>query len=400
MVSCKEAVAILNSLELKPAGVEKLFITDAIDRVLAEDIKARDNLPEFRTSAMDGYALKLSKSDRYRVVDKIPAGEYIEYELKEGEAMKVYTGSTIPQNSDLVAPIEVVEELENGSIAIKSSLKSGFAIREIGESYSEGELLIERGSKIGFAEVGVIASLNIAEVLVYQKPKVSIFSTGSEILEIAQKRENPSQIRSSNNYTIYAICKKYGLNPVNLGIVKDDRELIERALKSAIESSDVVVTTGGVSVGDFDFIRDIVEKFDSKLLFKKVNIKPGQHIKVMKIKNKLIFALPGFALSSTITFLLFAIPFIKRIEGIDFKYRVLNAILKEPISKVHSKFEFKPCNLSYESGNYYVDFENKKSGSSAILTNMLGQRSALVQLEEDIESKSVGDVVEVITFEE
>lgn len=395
MINFNESIEILNNLDIKTLGVEKKFILDADSRILAEDIVAKENSPAYPTSSMDGYAIKFNdqKLKKLKVIDKLPAGSFKEFNLKNGEAIKIYTGSLIPNGADSVIPIELVE-FKNDEIVINQEVREGFSIRSIGESFKEGEILIKKGSKIGFAEIGVMASLNIAEVLIYKQPTLAVISTGSEILGLCDRENNPSQIRSSNNYTISAIAKKYGANVLNMGVIKDDRENIEKYLNLALESSDIVVTTGGVSVGDFDFVKEIVKE-RGELVFDKVNIKPGQHIKIVKVGNKFILALPGFAYSSTITFLLFGLNLIQRMQGGEFKFKIINAILKEPFIKQSKKTEFSACNVEYID-NYYVNFKDKKVGSSAILTNMLGENLGLIVSKPNDENKNIGESVKII----
>ncbi len=399
MINFNEAITILNNLNIQTLGVEKRFILDTDNRILAEDIIAKENSPAYLTSSMDGYAIKYSdqKLKTLKVIDKLPAGSFKEFNLQNGEAIKLYTGSIVPKGADSVIPIELVEFKDN-QITINQEVKEGFSIRNIGENFTKNEILIKRGSKIGFAEIGVMASLNIAEVLIYKKPTLSVISTGSEILGLCDKETNPSQIRSSNNYTISAIAKRYGATILNMGVIKDDRENIEKYLNLALESSDIVVTTGGVSVGDFDFVKEIV-KSKGELIFDRVNMKPGQHIKIVKVGNKLILALPGFAYSSTITFLLFGLYLIQKMQGSEFKFKTIKAILKEPFIKRSKKTEFSTCNVEYIDNNYYINFKDKKVGSSAILTNMLGKNLGLIVSNPNDESKNIGDSVEVILID-
>ncbi len=398
MINFDEAIKIIDDLDIKSVGVEKKFILDSLERVLAEDIIAKENSPIYPTSSMDGYAIKFNDQSlkKLKVIDNLPAGSFKEFDLQSGEAIKVFTGSLIPNGADSVIPIEYVS-YENNQITINQEVNKGFSIRSVGENYIEGEVLIKKGKVINFAEIGVMASLNIAEVLVYKKPTVSVISTGSEILGLCDKVTNQAQIRSSNNYTICAIAKKSGCEALNMGVVKDDKNSIENYLNLALNSSDIVVTTGGVSVGDFDFVKEVVKQ-KGEVLFEKVNLKPGQHIKVVKVGEKFILALPGFAYSSTVTFLLFGLLIIYKLQNRKFKYKKRKAILKEEVKKRGSKMEFKACNIIYEDDEYFVDFKDKKDGSSAILTNMLGENFGLLISKEYDGDKKIGDEVEVIIF--
>jgi len=267
----------------------------------------------------------------------------------------------------------------------------------VGENYAKGQLLIAKGTKIDFPQIGVLASLNIAEVTVYEKPTVAILSTGSELLELGEEQTNDAQIRSSNNYILEAIVKKYDGIPLQLGCIKDDKATITSEIASALEKSDIVVTTGGVSVGDFDFVKDVIVELGCDVVFKGVRVKPGQHIVVARKDDKFIIGLPGFAYSSTVTALLYLVPLIEKLQHGTASMRIVKAKLKAPFVKRAKKSEFTACNITLIQGEYYVDFKGKKVGSSAILTNMLGNVALLVTSEDD-NSKEIGDEVNVLIF--
>ncbi len=175
--------------------------------------------------------------------------------------------------------------------------------------------LFPKGDRDNFTHIGVMASLNIVSPLVYQKPKIAILSTGSELLELGETQTKSSQIRSSNNYTIEAIVKKYGGEAVQLGCIGDSKNTILNTIRDALDGNDIVVTTGGVSVGDFDFVKDVILELGCEVLFKGVRVKPGQHIMVARRDNKFIVALPGFAYSSTVTALIYLIPLIEKFQN-------------------------------------------------------------------------------------
>ena len=399
MISYNKAINNLQNLDIDFVGLEKIFITESANRILAEDIIAEFNSPEYKTSSMDGYAIKYeNQNNKIEILNQDnPAGTFNKIEVKNGFCIKTFTGSLIPKGADTLIPIENIT-VENNFIIINEKVKKGFSIRAVGENFQKDDILIKKGAVLSFAEVGVLASLNICEVLVYKKPTVSIISTGSEILSLCEKQINQAQIRSSNNYTLEVIAKKYGANTLQMGIIKDDIDEIRKKMLLALDSSDILVTTGGVSVGDYDFVKDIIKEFNGKEVFTKVNIKPGQHIKAIQVGKKMIFALPGFAYSSLVTFLIFIVPMIKKMQGLDFKFKQIKAILKNDFIKRSKKQEFTPCNLTFNGKNYCVDFENKKNGSSAILTNMLNVE-ALAMTTEDDTSKKIGDWIDVIIID-
>jgi molybdopterin molybdotransferase len=302
----------------------------------------------------------------------------------------------MPQGSDSLIPIENISA-QDGMIVINEEVPLGFSVREIGENYAKGQMLISKGTKIDFPQIGVISSLNRANVLVYEKPVVAIISTGSELLQLGEEQTNDAQIRSSNNYILEAIVKKYDGVPLQLGCIQDDKETIKREIAAALQKSDIVATTGGVSVGDFDFVKDVIFELGYDIVFQGVRIKPGQHIVVARKYDKFIVGLPGFAYSSTVTALLYLVPLIEKFQQGKCSLHMVKAKLKEPFVKRAKKAEFTVCNVSLLEGEYYVDFKDKKVGSSAILTNMLGDTALLVTSEDD-SSKDIGDQVSILLF--
>jgi len=399
MIHFDESMKLLNELEISELKTERLYIVDALGYILAEDIVAMDNSPEFPTSAMDGYAIRYEEQALKRLpISSInPAGNDSVESLVEGSCIKTFTGSLMPKGADTLIPIENVT-VDGNDIIINEEVAFGFSVRDVGENYAKGDILIKAGSKIDFSTIGVLASLNIVHINVYMKPKVAIISTGSELLDLGEIQTSSSQIRSSNNYTIEAIVKKYGGDALGLGCVKDDKDSITKALKEALSKSDIVVTTGGVSVGDYDFVKDVVrDELGAKVIFKGVRIKPGQHILVAQKGDKFIVSLPGFAYSSTVTALLYVLPLIYKFQASKSPLEYVKATLKSKFIKRAKKAEFTACNISLTDGRYYVDFDGKKVGTSAIMTNMLGD-VALVYTSEDDTSKDVDDEVMVLKF--
>jgi len=398
MIHFDESIEILENLEINNYKTKELYLVDALGYVLAEDVIADHNSPEFPTSAMDGYAIihEDMTLGTLEIGGINPAGSALQAEVIGGMCIKTFTGSLMPHGADTLIPIENVR-VEGDAIVITEEVPQGFSVRAVGENYAKGQLLIPKGTKMDFPQIGVMASLNIANVKVYEKPTVAILSTGSELLSLGEEQTNDSQIRSSNNYILEAIVNKYDGIPLQLGCIKDDKETITREISLALEKSDIVVTTGGVSVGDFDFVKDVIYELGCDVVFKGVRVKPGQHIMVARKDDKFIIGLPGFAYSSTVTALLYLIPLIEKLQYGSSAMRTVKATLKEPFVKRAKKAEFTACNVSLLQGEYYVDFEGKKVGSSAILTNMLGSVALLVTSEDDT-SKEVGDEVTVLLF--
>jgi len=391
-----ESIKILNEQKLSTLKSRKLPLMEALGYVLAEDIVAEYNSPEAPTAGMDGYAIRFEdmKLKRLKISGINPAGARAIEPLKPKEAIKTFTGSLMPLGSDTLIPIENVS-VEDDEIIINEEVPKGFSVRPVGENFKKGELLIPKGTKLNYPQIGVLASLNRVYIEVYSRPKVAILSTGSELLELGESQTKESQIRSSNNYTIEAIVKQFGGEAIQMGCVGDNKAVISKAIDNALNQADILVTTGGVSVGDFDFVKDVVLALDAKLLFRGVRIKPGQHIIVARLKDKFIVALPGFAYSSTVTALLYLVPLIAKFQNSPNPLKLIKATLKEPFKKRAKKAEFTACNLRLEDGRYFVDFEGKRFGTSAILTNMLGD-IGLLYTSEDEGDKKAGSEVEIL----
>ncbi len=400
-ISYDTSLEILNKLNFSKKSKEKLFISNARNRVLCDDIIADHNSPAFVTSAMDGYAIKHEdlQIKKIKIIANNPAGEVVQACVSNKVCIKTFTGSLMPKGADTLIPIENVEVI-NGEIHIKKEVPLGFAIRKVGENYKENEVLIKKDTIIGFAEIGVLASLNIAQVYVYKKPVVAVASTGSEILDLGEVQTNDSQIRSSNHLTIEALCNKAGANTLQLGIVKDDITSITNLMTSALKDCDILVTTGGVSVGDYDFVQDVIkDKLKADVLFHGVIIKPGMHILIAKKDEKLIIALPGFAYSSTVCAILYVLPMIYKLEGANKSLPLVKARIAQDYKLKMPKTIFTACNVKYENNEYKIDFEGKKQGTSAILTNMLESPALLIQKQDSKDIKA-NDLVDILLLNE
>lgn len=372
---------------------ERVSLSVAKGRILASDVCAEENYPSAPTAAMDGYACKHEDLElgKLKVVGILPAGTIPSVKISNGECVKTFTGALMSEGSDTLIQIENVSV--NGDKIIVNSLVPKFnAVRCIGESYKKGDLLLERGRELGFSEVALLAELGLGYVDVLTKPRVAIIGTGSEILDLGQKRLNAAQIYSSNGIAIANLVLECGCEPVNMPIVRDDKRAINDALNSAFRSCDFVITIGGVSVGDFDFMREFAR--NNEIIVDCAEIKPGRHVKVAKVGEKFLFALPGFAYSAEVTFLLYFREFIKAIFSLKKSYK-FSAILSEDYEKRSNFLEFSAANLSNESGVLKISTQGKKRGSSAISVNLLGESILLICPKEKSGLKK-GEVVEFI----
>lgn len=391
---------LISSMSGVKTLVKKVFLTDTQGMILAEDIIADENSPLHVTSSMDGYAFRYEDQDKgvLKLADFVPAGTDISTVVEEGTCVKTFTGSLMSDGSDTLIPIENVE-VSGDEVKIITPVSKGFSVRPVGENYNKGEVLIKIGTKIGFAEIGVMAEVGKVQVLVYSKPRVGILATGSEIVDLGEVKTNDSQIRSSNHVTLEAIVKANGAEVSRLGIAKDDKELIKKNIIEALEHNDIVITTGGVSVGDYDFVKDIIKGMNPEYIVDGASVKPGRHIKIVKVGNKYIFALPGFPYSSAVMCFLYILPLVKSMQGLHVKSAYIEAIMEEEYKKRSPFTEFTACNLELRDGKFYVNLDGKKLGSSAILTNMLNQ-SALLRIEQTTKLIKKGEKVKVLPMSE
>ena len=399
LLSYETSQNMLDLLKINSSKNENVPLSSSLGRILAKDIVAKYNDPQFPTASMDGYAVKHEdlESGTLNLIGDNPAGNNETRELKNGECIKTFTGSKMPQGADTLIQIENVT-VEDSHIIINEKVSLGSSVRPVGEGYKSGDILISKGTKIGFAEIGVMAGLNRVMVNVAIKPRVAVISTGSEILDLGQESDNPAQIRSSNNYTLAALFEQAGAEVIQLGTVGDNKDSIMSTFENALSCADILVSTGGVSVGDYDFVKEIVPRLGAEVVYKGVAIKPGRHIMVAQKDNKFVLALPGFAYSSTVTAILYVLPLVSKMLGKEKAYTMVEAKLSEEFNKRSPFTEFTACNVVVEDGEYFVNFEGKKVGSSAILTNMLNGSALMISGEEDKNLES-GTFVNVILLE-
>ena len=400
LLSYEVSQNMLELLDVNSSRLERISLSSSLGRILAEDIVAKYNDPQFPTASMDGYAVihEDLDSDGIEVLGDNPAGSDEQRIVTAGKCIKTFTGSKMPEGADTLIQIENVS-VDGDIITINEKVPKYFSVRPIGEGYKAGDILIKKGTKIGFAQIGVMAGLNTVMVKVALKPRVAIVATGSEILDLGEQATSPSQIRSSNNYTLAALFEQAGAEVIQLGTVGDDKDSIMQTFENALSSADILVSTGGVSVGDYDFVKDIVPRLGAEVVYKGVAIKPGKHIMVAQREEKFVLALPGFAYSSTVTSILYGLPLVAKMLGKSKPYTTVEAKLSEDFKKRSKLTEFTACNVEIEDGEYFVNFDGKKVGSSAILTNLL-DNSALMVTSEDDGDLPEGTFVNVILLED
>ncbi len=387
---------LISSMQKIEKPIENVFLTDTVDRVLAVDIVTKESSPSHPTSSMDGYAIRFSdqKKGVLKLKARVPAGTNIDQKVQMGECIKTFTGSLMSDGSDTLIPIENVR-VDGNEVEILIPVLFGFAVRPVGENYSAGEVLIKKGTVIGFAQIALMAELGFVQVPVFGRPRVAIIATGSEILDIGETKTTPAQIRSSNHVALESIVKSNGADVTRMGIVQDDKELIENKIVDALKDNDIVITTGGVSVGDYDFVKDIIKSMDLEYIVDRASVKPGRHIRVVKLNSKYIVALPGFPYSAVVMCFVYILPLIRAMQGLSAQTKYIEATIEEEYKKRSPYTEFTACNLQIKNGQFFVNLDGKKRGSSAIITNML-DNSALLRIERKTKTIKKGEIVKIL----
>jgi len=397
MISVDEALEKILS-HIRPLGFEKVSLLDALGRVIAEDIHANRNIPPLDNSAMDGYALKaedVQKASsnhhvRLEVIEDLPAGFISKKKLEKGKAIRIMTGAPIPKGGDAVIPVEETKK-EDASVLIFKSAVLGENIRKSGEDVKKGDRVISKGDTIRPAEVGMLASVGRSFVSVYQRPLVAILCTGDELVDVDGELDEV-KIISSNSYTLGAQVKDCGAIPLQLGIAKDRKEEIEEKLRQGIRA-DVLISSAGVSVGDYDFVKDVMKHLRMEMVFWKVAMRPGQPLAFGTIGGKPVFGLPGNPVSSMISFEQFVRPSLLKMMGCRHIFRPLvEAVLKEEIKKLAGRRYFVRGSVSFEKNQYVVTTTGEQG--SGILRSMV-RANGLIVIPEDQEMVRAGEKVKV-----
>lgn len=401
MITVDEALNKILS-KIKPLGLEKVSILDAMGRVIGEDIFAPRDIPPFDNSGMDGYAVKWEDVQntssenpvKLEVVEDLPAGFISKRILEKGQAIRIMTGAKIPNQADTIIPVEDTKQEDRFVFILKSSF-SGQYIRRAGEDVKKGDRVISRGDLIRPQEVGMLASIGRSFVNVYQRPLVSVLCTGEELVDVDERLEE-GKIISSNSYTLTAQVRDCGAIAIQLGIVKDRKDEIMTKLHQGLRA-DVILSSAGVSVGDYDFVKDALIELGMEMVFWRVAMRPGSPLTFGMLNDKPVFGLPGNPVSSMVSFEQFVRPTLLRMMGHRQIFRpLIEAILREDIHKEPGRRHFIRGIVSFEGGNYFV----KTTGSqgSGILRSMV-RANGLIIIPEDKELVREGERVKVQLFE-
>ncbi|HSA94693.1 MAG TPA: gephyrin-like molybdotransferase Glp [Acidobacteriota bacterium] len=305
---------VLSAAKALPAEIVPLSL--ALGRTLARDVRAREDIPPFTKATMDGFALRAGDATappaELAVVDDLPAGRLARRSLGPGQAARIMTGAPLPEGADAVVMVEGTERSAHGVI-IRSAVRPGDNIGRAGEDLKKGETALARGAVIGPAEIGMLAAANAARVAVVRRPRVAVIATGDEIVEPGESKRR-GQIRNSNGWALTALAVRAGAEARYLGIARDRSAALASKLRRA-RAADVIVLSGGVSVGDHDLVKEELRASGVRPVFWRVRIKPGKPVFFGRRGRQLVFGLPGNPTSAMVTFRLFVEPALARMLG-------------------------------------------------------------------------------------
>ena len=355
LMSADDALAFLIDSAVVLSETEISTLDNSIGRILAKDIRSKINVPGFDNSAMDGYTIALDENNlseinqTFNVVDRIAAGS-TGNELKKGNAARIFTGAPIPPGANTVIMQEECQLSEDGSkITITRAIKLNENIRPTGNDILQKDAILSAGKKIEPEDISLAASVGIGELEVFKKLKVGVFFTGDELVEPGNSL-TPGKIYNSNRYALVALLNKAGCDVINLGNIKDNFDSTCDALENLSRECDLIMTTGGVSVGEEDHVKPAVEKLGSINLWK-IKMKPGKPLAYGQVKNIPFIGLPGNPVSSFVTYCIFALPFIKKMQG--------NSHFETKVIKVKSNFDCKRAKPRREYARVRIDYSSE-----------------------------------------
>ena len=382
-------------------ATESLPVREALDRVLAEAIVSPIDVPSHTNSAMDGYAVRAEDLPADGVREfPVPgtswAGRPWSAPIEPGQSVQIMTGGMMPQGADTVVMQEQVER-EGDTVRIGSGHRCGQNVRAAGEDLAAGQPVFAAGKRLTTADIGVLASLGMAEVEVFRRLKVAFFSTGDELRAVGEPLE-PGEIYDSNRYTLYGMLKKLDVEIIDMGVVRDRRELIEQAFNEAATGADAIITSGGVSVGEADFVKETLEKLGS-MSFWKIAMKPGRPVTFGHINDAVFFGLPGNPVSVMVTFFQFVRPALVKMTGetgasaaYTVRARSTSALRKRP-----GRYEFQRGVLE-QTGPGEFAVRSAGAQGSGILRSM-SEANCFILLEPDCTGVEAGEEVIVQPFQ-
>jgi molybdopterin molybdotransferase len=376
-----------------PLGSEPVALLECVDRVLASDVEAPCDLPRWDNSAMDGYAVRAADCTSAALLTLsgyLPAGGPSEDALVAGTAAKIFTGAPLPAGADTIVPLEEAEE-RDGNVHVARPVRPGAHVRRMGEDIRSGETVLRRGTLIGPSEVSLLASLSRLSIPVVRRARVAILSTGDELVEVGGSLA-PGQIYDSNGLALTAAVKQLGAEPIHLGIARDDKGSLRRLVMQGLQA-DALVTSAGVSMGDRDLVREVLQELSVRQIFWKIDIKPGRPTAFALHGTTPVFSLPGNPVSTLLTFEQFVRPALLKMMGHRTLLRpVVRAVFQEHVSRKPGRVSFLRVRLEHRNGGLLAwTSGNQETG---ILKTTL-QADGIAVIPADWDSVGTGDLVDV-----
>lgn len=386
--------------QIKPLiNQQTIILPNALGKTLAEDVISPINVPVYQNSAMDGYAFKFQENstDGCRVLKNIGssfAGTPFDGELSEGQCIRIMTGAKIPDNADTVIEQEKVT-LKDDIIEINSAIRKGQNVRNIGEDIAKDSIVLAAGQVLGPAQMGVLASLGLASLKIKRPLRVAIFSSGDEIRSIGESLQG-SQIYDSNRYTINGMLNDLGVEVIDMGVIPDNKEAISNALTQGAAEADMIITSGGVSVGDADYIKQCLGEL-GQTYFNKLHLKPGRPLTFGEINNTHFFGLPGNPVAVMVTFMYFIRPAIKRLMGQSVTPLLnLQVPCQTNLRKLPGRTEIQRGILVQDPQQGLMVKTTGKQGSGVL--SSMSKGNCFIYLDHDSASINAGDNVTVHPF--
>lgn len=377
---------------------ESCSVESSFGRVLAGDIISPVNVPQYTNSAMDGYAIRGDDLERqhYQIVAEVLAGHAYERPLEKGQAVKIMTGAPTPELADTVVMREQATETSDGVTFSGATIKQGQNVRQAGEDLPIGSDVFSQGQRLSSAEMGMIASLGFGDCDVYRKLKVAVFSTGDEV-QAPGSEQKANSIFDSNRFTIMGMLQNLGCEILDFGILEDDQQTMVDALQQASAQADVVITSGGVSVGDADYIKLALDQLGS-IDFWRINMRPGRPLAFGQINDKPFFGLPGNPVAVMVSFINFVEPALRKMQGeVDWQPLKVNAIATESLRSRQGRTEFSRGVYQLDSRGLLTVATTGKQGSG-ILRSM-SEANCLIEISPAVDTVKVGESVTIIPLQ-
>ena len=399
MISVAEAIQIVRE-KTHSLGSEKVDLPNALGRVLAHEIVADSDLPPFDRSQMDGYAVCAGDTTAapvsLRIVGESAAGKGWHKRMEAGEAVRIMTGAPVPDGADSVQQVELTHELKDGTVVeLLSAVEHGKSIVRRGEEIKAGETILQPGVTINAAMMAVLAAFGYAEVQVARRPRVAVAATGSELVGV-NEQPGLDQIRDSNNYSISAYAELAGAVVQRLPLTRDETSLLKHQIAEAAKNCDVVVTSGGVSMGVYDVTKLALKELDAEIFFERVALRPGKPIVFARLPGgALVFGLPGNPVSVSVTFNLFTRTALLAMQGVNEPVlKQETAVLARAVKGTNDRESYLPAQLTTNDDGELIAFPLKWGGSSDFVSFAL--TTALVIIPAGVKSMEAGSLVKAI----